>query len=58
MASSASSEATATVTLDTTNVVSLNLKPRKPKRSVKWTEDVIDNEHMNKKKSNSSLRAS
>lgn len=25
----------------------------KPRRQVRWTEDVVDNEHMNKKKSKS-----
>ena len=28
-------------------------KVKKPRRRVNWTEDVIDNEHMNRKKSNS-----
>jgi hypothetical protein len=34
-------------------VISMQLKPRKPKRSVRWTEEVVDNEFMNKKKSKS-----
>jgi len=33
------------------NIRVVNLKP-KQKKSVKWTEDTIDNEHMNKLKSN------
>jgi len=33
------------------NVRVVNLKP-KTKKQVKWTEDTIDNEHMNKLKSN------
>ena len=33
------------------NVRVLNLKP-KTKKQVKWAEDTIDNEHMNKLKSN------
>lgn len=35
----------------TENVRVVNLKP-KQKKIVKWTEDTIDNEHMNKLKSN------
>ena len=33
------------------NIQIIRLKP-KPKKQVKWTEDTIDNEHMNKSKSN------
>lgn len=33
-------------------------KQKKPHMKVSWTEDVIDNEHMNKRKSNSKTTAS
>jgi len=36
----------------TENITVVKLKP-KPKKSVKWTEDTIDNENLNRLKSNS-----
>eukprot|EP01025_Chloroclados_australasicus_P047999 TRINITY_DN5426_c1_g1_i1.p1 TRINITY_DN5426_c1_g1~~TRINITY_DN5426_c1_g1_i1.p1 ORF type:complete len:123 (+),score=13.09 TRINITY_DN5426_c1_g1_i1:355-723(+) len=32
-------------------VAHLTLAPRRKKKSLKWSEDTVDNEHMNKKKS-------
>eukprot|EP01016_Furgasonia_blochmanni_P045343 TRINITY_DN6375_c0_g1_i3.p1 TRINITY_DN6375_c0_g1~~TRINITY_DN6375_c0_g1_i3.p1 ORF type:complete len:123 (+),score=14.30 TRINITY_DN6375_c0_g1_i3:148-516(+) len=36
---------------ETPKITVLKLKP-KPRRSVQWVADTVDNEHMNKKKSN------
>ena len=38
--------------IEETPIQIIHLKP-KPAKVVKWSEDVIDNEHMNKLKSNS-----
>jgi hypothetical protein len=38
---------------ETSNTTVVKLKAPKPKKKVNWTEDTIDNEHMNKLKSNS-----
>jgi len=40
----------------TENIRVINLKP-KQKKNVKWTEDTIDNENMNKLKSNGIIQS-
>lgn len=57
VALNASSETVTVASDGSTAAVHLVLRPQKPRRTVKWTEDVVDNEHMNKKKSNSAPRA-
>jgi hypothetical protein len=39
-------------------VVTLRLAPRRKKKGVKWNEDVIDNEHLDKKSSKRTCRFS
>ena len=43
-------------TTETENSYTLRLEP--PQRGVTWSEEVVDNEHMDKKKSKSELYSS
>lgn len=52
-------ESTQTVTQveeEKADIVTFTVKPRK-QGGIRWTEDTIDNEHMNKKKSKSKQEA-
>eukprot|EP00741_Cyanophora_paradoxa_P011831 tig00020564_g11434.t1 len=42
---------TVTATVSAPAVLTLQLKPKKKKKGVKWTEDTVDNEFSGKKKS-------